>query len=85
MTARDIRNSCSRRRQEETSFNFVILTLGKSKAQLISKAEWRAIDSSKKRTEKFDFFAILLFVEDKSNSSVLFLEESTARQSAFRN
>ena len=32
MTARDIRNSCSRRhRQEETSFNFVILTLDKSR------------------------------------------------------
>ena len=56
-----------------------------SKGQLISKADWRAIDSSKKRTDEFVLFAFLLFTAKKSNSSVRFLEESTARQSAFRN
>jgi hypothetical protein len=46
---------------------------------------WRAIDSPKKQTDKFVMFAFLLFTENKSNSSVRFLGESTARQSAFQN
>ena len=54
------------------------------KGQLISKADWRAIDSPKKRTDKFVLFAFLLFTANKSNSSVRFLGESTAHQSAFR-
>ena len=41
------------------------------------------LTSSKKRTDEFDLFAFLLFTANKSNSSVWFLEESTARQSAF--
>ena len=53
------------------------------KGQLISKADWCAIDSPKKRTDKFVLFAFLLFTANKSNSSVRFLGESTARQSAF--
>ena len=53
------------------------------KGHLISKADWRAIDSPKKRTEEFVLFAFLLFTANKSNSSVCFLGESTARQSAF--
>jgi hypothetical protein len=54
-----------------------------AKIQLISKADWRAIDSPKKRTDKFFLFAFLLFTANKSNSCVRFLGESTARQSAF--
>ena len=54
-----------------------------SKGQLISKADWRARDSPKKRTDEFVLFAFLLFTANKSNSSVRFLGESTARQSAF--
>ena len=54
-------------------------------SQLISKADLRAIDSPKKRMDKFVLFAFLLFTANKSNSSVRFLGESTARQSAFRN
>ena len=54
------------------------------KGQLVSKADWHAIDSPKKRTGEFDLFALLLFTANKSNSSVRFLGESTARQSAFR-
>ena len=54
------------------------------KGQLISKADWRAIDSPKKQMDKFVLFAFLLFTANKSNSSVCILGESTARQSAFR-
>ena len=53
------------------------------KGQLISKADWRAIDSPKKRTDEFVLFAFLLFMANKSNSSVRFLGEFMARQSAF--
>ena len=28
------------------------------KGQLISKADWRAVDSPKKRTDEFDLFAV---------------------------
>ena len=63
-----------------TMFKF---QLDNTKGQLISKADWRAIDSPKKRTDEFVLFAILLFTANKSNSFVRFLEESTARQSAF--
>ena len=55
------------------------------KGQLISKADWRAIDSPKKRTDEFVLFAFLLFTANKSNLFVRFLGESTARQCAFRN
>ena len=55
----------------------------RAKGQLISKADWRAIDSPKKRTDDFFLFAFLLFTANKSNSSVRFFGESTARQSAF--
>ena len=54
-----------------------------TKVQLISKADWRAIDSPKKKTDEFVLFAFLLFTANKSNSSVPFLGESTARQTAF--
>ena len=55
-----------------------------AKGHFISKADWRAKDSPKKRTDEFDLFAFLLFTANKSNSSVCFLGESTACQSAFR-
>ena len=53
------------------------------KGQLISKAIYSLLTSSKKRTDKFVLFAFLLFPANKSNSSVCFLGESTACQSAF--
>ena len=53
------------------------------KGQLISKADWCATDSPKKRMDEFVSFAFLLFMANKSNSSVCFLGESVARQSAF--
>ena len=43
-----------------------------AKGQLISKADWRAIDSPKKRRDEFVLFAFLLFTANKSNSSVRF-------------
>ena len=55
-----------------------------SKGQLIPKADWRAIDFPKKQKDEFVLFAFLLFTANKSNSSIRFLGESTARQSAFR-
>ena len=61
----------------------IYLRLELTKGQLISKADWRAIDSPKKRTDEFVLFAFLLFTANKSNSSVHFLGESTARQSVF--
>ena len=53
------------------------------KDQLISKAIYGLLTSPKKWTDKFVLFAFLLFTANKSNSSVCFLGESTARQSAF--
>ena len=54
------------------------------KGQLISKAIYGLLISPKKRTDDFCVFAFLLFMANKSNSSVCFFGESTARQSAFR-
>ena len=54
-----------------------------TKGQLISDADWRAIDSPKKWMDEFVLFAFLLFKANKSNSSIRFLGESTAHQSAF--
>ena len=65
-------------------FAELILYVCFTKGQSISKADWRAIDSFKKQTDEFVLFAFLLFTANKSNSSVHFLGESTARQSAFR-
>ena len=53
------------------------------KGQLISKPIYDLLTSPKKRTDEFDLFAFLLFTANKSNSSVRFFGESTARQSAF--
>ena len=54
-----------------------------NKGQIKLKADWRAIDSPKKRTDEFVLLAFLLFTANKSNLSVRFLGESMARQSAF--
>ena len=56
-----------------------------AKGQLISKPIYDLLTSPKKQTDKFDLFAFLLFTTNKSNSSVHFFGESTARQSAFWN
>ena len=49
--------------------------LGEVKGQLISKADWRAIDSPKKRTDKFDLFTMRSKKANRTNSSVPFLGE----------
>ena len=54
-----------------------------SKGQLISKAIYGLLSSPKKQTDEFVLFAFLLFTANKSNSSVRFLGESMAQQSAF--
>ena len=54
-----------------------------SKDQLFRKAEWRAVDSPKKRTDEFDLFAVKSKKANKTNSTVRFLVESMARQSAY--
>ena len=53
------------------------------KGHLISKAIYGLLTSPKKRTEKFVLYAFLLFTANKSNLSVRFLGESTARQLNF--
>ena len=53
------------------------------KGQLILKADWHAIDSPKKRTDEFDLFGVKSKKANKTNSSVRFLGESMAPQSAF--
>ena len=55
-----------------------------TKGQIKPKADLRAVDSPKKRTNKFVLFAFLLFTANKTNSFVRFLGESTARQFCFR-
>ena len=43
------------------------------KGQVISKADWPAIDSPEKQTGEFVLFAFIFFMANKSNSSVCFL------------
>ena len=45
-----------------------------TKGQLISKADWRAIDSPKKRTGEFDLFAVKSKKANKTISAVDFWE-----------
>ena len=52
-------------------------TIRYTKGQLISKAIYGLLTSPKNRTDEFVFFAFLLFMANKSNSSVRFLGEST--------
>ena len=41
----------------------------------LKKADWRAVDSPKKRTDEFDLFAVKSKKANKSNSSVRFFGE----------
>ena len=50
-----------------------VVILGSGKGQLISKAIYGLLASTKKRTDKFVLFVFLLFTANKSNSSVGFL------------
>ena len=54
-----------------------------AKGQIKPKADWRAVDSPKKRMNEFEFFALKSKKVNKTNSFVRFLGESMARQSAF--
>ena len=45
------------------------------KGQLISKADWRAVDSPKKQTDEYNLFAVKSKKANKTNSSVRFLGE----------
>ena len=65
------------------TYKYFGIVLSVRTGQLISKADWRTINSPKKRTDEFVLFAFLLFKANKSNSFVRFLGESTAHQSAF--
>ena len=60
-----------------------MLVLNVLKVRNNQKADWQAIDSPKKRTDEFVLIAFLLFTGNKSNSSVYFFGEATARQSGF--
>ena len=53
------------------------------KGQIKPKNRLAAVDSPKKRTDEFDLFAVKSKKAKKTNSSVRFLGESIARQSAF--
>ena len=55
----------------------------RTKGQLISIAIYGLLTSLKKQMDEFVLFAFLLFTANKSNSSVRFLGESMAHQSAF--
>ena len=65
------------------SIRFLQGIISSPKGQLISQAVYGQLTSPKKRTGEFVLFAFLLFTANKSNSSVHFLRESKARQSAF--
>ena len=73
----------------EISYFWSYPTFGLTEGQVIKgqikteKQDWRAVDSPKKRTNKFVLSAFLLFTANKLNSFVRFLGESTARQSCF--
>ena len=54
-----------------------------SKGQIKPKADWRAVDSPKKRRNEFILFPFLLFTANKTNLFDRFMGESTACQSAF--
>ena len=48
------------------------------------KADGRAVDSPKKQMDEFDLFIVKRKKASKTNSSIRFLAESMARQSAFK-
>ena len=49
------------------------------KVRYNQKADWRTVDSPKKRTDEFDLFAVKSKKANKTNSFVRFLGESMAR------
>ena len=53
------------------------------KGQIKPKADWRAIDSPKKRMKEFVLFAFLLFTANKTNSFIRFWENLQCANSAF--
>ena len=65
-------------------FNQLLFWKYPSEGQIKPKADWRAIDSPKKRTNKFVFFAFLLSTANKTNSFVRFLGESTTCHICFQ-
>ena len=67
----------------EREFYYFREPYGTFKGQIKPKADGRAVDSPKKRTNEFGLFAFLLFTANKPNSFVRFLGESTVRQSAY--
>ena len=71
---------------KQASFNrYLIFAVFTSKGQIKLKANCRAIDSPKKRTNEFVLFPFLLFMANmtKKICSFLFLGESTARPNCF--
>jgi hypothetical protein len=48
------------------------------------KADWRAVDSPKKRNQRIRFVRFLLFTANKTNSFIRFLGESTASPNCFQ-
>ena len=61
---------------EKTRTTFIMVFLiENTKGQLISKAIYGLLTSSKKRTDEFDLFAFLLFTRTNQIKSVRFLEE----------
>ena len=67
--------------KNEPGTTFIRITILKVRSN--QKADWRAIDSPKKRTDKFDLFAVKNKKGNKKNSSVCFLGKSMVRQFAF--
>ena len=53
------------------------------KGQIKLKADWRAVDSPKNQMDEFDLFAVKSEKANKTRSSIRFLGESMACQSAF--
>ena len=54
-----------------------------SKGQIKPSADFHAVDSPKKQTNEFGFFAVKSIKAKKLNSFVHFLGKSTARQSDY--
>ena len=54
---------------------FLILAHALVKVRLNRKADWRALDSPKKRMDEFDLFAVKSKKANKTNLSIVLLEE----------
>ena len=60
-----------------------VYQLLQGKGQIKSKADWRALDSPKKQTNKFVLFAFLLFTANKTNSSIYLWKNLRRAQTTF--